>query len=136
MPLSPLTHFPRALGLFGCLVWAGLVARAAYAPAPAIDTGKDFTLSLSAGLTHDSNVFGSAENRIQTIVYRLAPKADYAASVTDQTFVAASYQLKGWMLSDVYEFVDAHPDLSCSIHVDDVAIDLAADTPALAAAQL
>lgn len=93
MPLSPLTHFPRALGLFGCLVWAGLVARAGYAPAPAIDTGKDFTLSLSAGLTHDSNVFGSAENRIQTMVYRLAPKADYAASVTDQTFVAASYQL-------------------------------------------
>jgi hypothetical protein len=83
----------RVIGLFGFAVLSAFVARAAYAPTPTVDSGKDFTLSLTAGVTHDSNLFGSASREIETFVYRLAPKAVYAASVTDRTFVTASYQL-------------------------------------------
>lgn len=84
---------PCVIGLLGFAVLSALSARAAYAPTPTTDSGKDFTLSLTAGVTRDSNVFGSATRKIESNVYHLAPKAVYAASVTDQTFVTGSYQL-------------------------------------------
>jgi hypothetical protein len=83
----------RIIGLLGLAALSPFAARAAYAPTPAVDTGKDLTLSLTAGITHDSNLFGSSTGHIETLVYHLAPKAEYTASVTDQTFVSASYQI-------------------------------------------
>lgn len=84
---------PRFLRLSGLGVLCFAVAHAGYAPIPVTDTGKVFTLSLGAAVTRDSNLFGSSQNAIESMVYRLSPKAAYAASVTDQTFASASYQL-------------------------------------------
>jgi len=83
----------RRLRVLFLSVFAALEAYAAYAPVPATDPDKDFTISLSAAITHDSNIFGSASGAIDSLVYRLAPKAAYAASLTDQTYVSASYGL-------------------------------------------
>lgn len=85
--------FSRISSLFALTACGLLIARAGYAPTPTVDSGKDFTFSLTAGLTHDSNLFGSSTGEIETYVYHFAPKAVYATSVTDQTFVTASYQL-------------------------------------------
>jgi len=83
----------RFLRFIGPGMFCFAVAQAGYAPVPTTDTGKVFTLSLGAGVTRDTNLFGSSQNAIESMVYRLTPKAAYAASVTDQTFVSASYQL-------------------------------------------
>ncbi|MBC7366268.1 MAG: outer membrane beta-barrel protein [Undibacterium sp.] len=84
---------PRVIGLLGLALLASLFGRAAYAPTPISDSGKDLTLSLTAGVTRDSNLFGSSTGEIETTVYHVEPKVAYEASVTDQTFVTAYYQL-------------------------------------------
>ncbi len=83
----------RRLGVFGFAAGIWIQVHAAYAPIPTTDSGKDLTVSVSAAMTHDSNIFGSATDAIDSLVYRLTPKALYAVSVTDQTFVSASYAL-------------------------------------------
>jgi hypothetical protein len=83
--------FLRAL-LVGGLV-AAMPARAVYAPIPEQEQGKDFTVTLRGGVSHDSNLFGADQGEISSMIWTFAPKAVYNASVTDQTFVAASYAL-------------------------------------------
>ncbi len=68
-------------------------AWAVYAPVPEPQQGREFTFSVRGGFSHDSNIFGSATGAIESNVYQLAPKVAFNASVTDQTFVSASYQL-------------------------------------------
>lgn len=41
----------------------------------------------------DSNIFGSATGAIESLVYSVSPSLSYNASVDDQTFVSASYNL-------------------------------------------
>ena len=82
---------------FRALLLGGFVAtlplRAVYAPIPEPDQGKDLIVTLKAGLSHDSNVFGSAVNPIDSTIWTLAPRAVYNASLTEQTFVSAAYGL-------------------------------------------
>jgi predicted porin len=84
-------NFLRAWVIGGLLattpVWA------VYAPIPEQDQGKDLTVSVRGGLSYDSNLFGAAKGEIDSMIWELAPKAAYNASVTDQTFISASYSL-------------------------------------------
>jgi hypothetical protein len=79
-------------------VIAGLVGisplRAVYAPIPAQEQGKDLTVSLRAGLSHDSNIFGAATNEVDSFVWEVAPRIAYNASLTAQTFLSAAYGLR------------------------------------------
>ncbi len=64
-----------------------------YAPIPEQEQGKAFVVTLRAGLSHDSNIFGAATGAIDSAVYSFAPSLKFNSSVTDQTFVSASYRL-------------------------------------------
>jgi predicted porin len=78
---------PGIGGLFlPALAWA------VYAPIPEQEQGKPFTVTIEAGAYHDSNIFGSAAGAIGSMVYSVAPKLAFNASVEKQTFVSASYQ--------------------------------------------
>jgi predicted porin len=68
-------------------------AWAVYAPIPEADQGKNFTASVKGGVTYDSNIFGAGSAPIDSLVINLAPKLDYNASVTDQTFASLTYGL-------------------------------------------
>lgn len=68
-------------------------ARAVYAPIPEQEQGKDLTISVRGGLSYDSNIFGAAAGEVDSTIWTLAPRAVYNASVTDQTFLSASYAL-------------------------------------------
>ncbi|HUR56904.1 MAG TPA: outer membrane beta-barrel protein [Opitutaceae bacterium] len=83
--------FLRAL-LVGGLA-AALPARAVYAPIPEQEQGKNLTYTLRAGVSYDSNLFGADQGEVDSVIWTFAPKVVYDASVTDQTFVAASYSL-------------------------------------------
>lgn len=64
-----------------------------YAPVPEQEQGKDLTITLKGGLSHDSNLFGSAGNEVSSAVWTFAPRAMFTASLRDQTLVSASYGL-------------------------------------------
>lgn len=66
---------------------------AVYAPIPEEELGKALVFRVGGGLYHDSNIFGSSTGERDSMVYRFAPSVDYNASVTDQTFLSASYDL-------------------------------------------
>jgi len=79
------------ISLFGGLMlylplWAG------YAPIPEQEQGKAWSVSLRAGAVYDSNIFGAPTKEISSEVFSASPKIAFNASVTDQTFVTASYQ--------------------------------------------
>lgn len=75
------------------VVVAALPGWAIYAPIPEQQQGKAWTVSLKAGVMHDSNIFGAQSGAIDSMIYSFSPKFDFNASVTDQTFLAASYKL-------------------------------------------
>ena len=78
----------------GCgVLLAAVSARAVYAPIPDQEQGKDLTFTFAVGLSHDSNIFGSATGEISSMIYEFSPKVAYNASLTDQTFMSLGYQL-------------------------------------------
>ncbi|HYC72485.1 MAG TPA: hypothetical protein VEB66_14850 [Opitutaceae bacterium] len=70
------------------------LALAVYAPIPEQDQGKALTVRLGASVSHDSNIFGSPTNEIDSMVYSFTPSIAFNGSVTDQTFVSAGYDLR------------------------------------------
>lgn len=66
---------------------------AVYAPIPEEELGKALVVKLGAGVFHDSNIFGAPRDERDSMVYRLAPSISYNASLTDQTFLSASYDM-------------------------------------------
>lgn len=74
-------------------LFAALPALAVYAPIPETEQERDLKVSVRAGLAHDSNIFGAAANEVDSAIWTLAPRIDYTASVTDQTFLSAGYGL-------------------------------------------
>ncbi|HTX64978.1 MAG TPA: hypothetical protein VMD31_04350 [Opitutaceae bacterium] len=83
-----IASLPLLGGLFlPALAWA------VYAPIPEQEQGKALTATVDANVYHDSNIFGSATNTIDSWVYSLAPKLAFNASVDPQTFLSASYQI-------------------------------------------
>lgn len=81
----------RALLLLGLISLPSL--RAVYAPIPEQEQGKEITVSLAAGATYDNNIFGAAHGARESMIYEAAPKIAFNASLTDQTFASASYEL-------------------------------------------
>jgi hypothetical protein len=81
----------RAL-LVGCLA-AAAPLRAVYAPIPEQDQGKDLVVSLKAGVSYDSNLFGAATDELGSTIFSFAPRLSYNTSLTDQTFFSAGYGL-------------------------------------------
>jgi predicted porin len=79
------------------LIIAGLMAtlplRAVYAPIPEQEQGKDLIVSVKAGASYDSNIFGAATDERESLIWTIAPQARYNVSLTAQTFFAASYGL-------------------------------------------
>jgi hypothetical protein len=84
-------NFSRALLIGGLLaaspVWA------VYAPIPEQEQGRDLTFSVKGGVSHDSNIFGAATDERESLIFTVAPRATYNASLTAQTFFSASYGL-------------------------------------------
>lgn len=74
-------------------LFAALSARAVYAPIPEQQQGKNLTVSVRTGLGYDSNIFGGATDEISSSVWELSPRITYNTSLTDQTFLSASYGL-------------------------------------------
>lgn len=90
---------------------AGLAAnqslRAVYAPIPERDQGKDLVVTVRAGFAYDTNLFGAPPagsipvpagvpepvDPIESMVWTLAPRVAYNASLTDQTFFSGGYGL-------------------------------------------
>lgn len=72
---------------------AALPLRAVYAPLPEPEQNQQWTASLRAGVSHDSNIFGSATNEIDSMVYEIVPRVAFSGSLSDQTFAELSYQL-------------------------------------------
>lgn len=80
----------------------GGVAKAVYAPIPEAAKGKALMVSLGGGVGYDSNIFGAATNEIESMVWRIAPAISYNASLTDQTFFSAAYDL-------AFDYVEDRP---------------------------
>lgn len=79
---------------------APAVALAVYAPIPEQEQGKALTVRVGAAVYHDSNIFGSPTAAIDSWVYSVTPSIAYNASVTDQTFVSAGYDLTADHVAD------------------------------------
>ncbi|HYD83150.1 MAG TPA: hypothetical protein VEA63_03840, partial [Opitutus sp.] len=84
-------NFARAFVAVGLM--AALPAWAVYAPLPDQDQNKEWTVSLRAGVSHDSNIFGAASGEISSMVYGFSPKVSYEGSLSDQTFAVFGYTL-------------------------------------------
>ncbi|HVU24194.1 MAG TPA: hypothetical protein VHE13_08725 [Opitutus sp.] len=90
-------HFARLILAAGLL--AALPLRAVYAPLPDLDQGKDWTVTVRAGVSHDSNIFGARDSTtpglapISSTVYEVAPRFAFSGSVNDRTFAEFSYTL-------------------------------------------
>jgi opacity protein-like surface antigen len=97
-------YIPRALIIGGLL--AALPVRAVYAPIPEQEQGKNLIFSVRGGISYDSNIFGAsgvgamqpgtavnATEERDSVIFTVAPKATYYASLTAQTFFSASYGL-------------------------------------------
>ncbi len=84
-------RFPRAL-LLGSSLCICAAARAVYAPIPDQEQGKDLTISVEAGISYNSNIFGAATSPIGSMVYEVSPKLTVNTSVTDQTFFSAYFR--------------------------------------------
>jgi hypothetical protein len=79
----------RALIIGG--LTAALPVWAVYAPIPEPEQGKDLTVSVKGGVSYDSNIFGAATNERDSVIWTVAPRAAYNASLTAQTFFSAAY---------------------------------------------
>ncbi len=66
---------------------------AVYAPIPEQEQGKELSASVKAGFSHDSNIFGAANSAISSSVFTFEPTVKFNSSLTDQTFLSASYRL-------------------------------------------
>jgi hypothetical protein len=84
--------FKRCFVSIALISMAGSLG-AVYAPIPEEELGKALVVSLGAGIFHDDNIFGAPSDERDSMVYRLSPSISYNASLTDQTFLSASYDM-------------------------------------------
>jgi predicted porin len=68
-------------------------ALAVYAPIPEQEQGKALSFRMGASIYYDSNIFGSATGEIESMIYNVSPAVLFNSSISDQTFLSASYEL-------------------------------------------
>jgi hypothetical protein len=68
------------------------IARAVYAPIPAEEQGKDFSLSLLTGISYNTNIFGAPSDDVGSLDFLVSPKIVFNSSLSDQTFLSATFQ--------------------------------------------
>lgn len=83
LPISSLTFLAATPALL-----------AVYAPIPTQEQGEALSGSIAGGVYYDSNIFGSQNGRVSSVVGEIAPHVDYNHSFTDQTFFSADYDLQ------------------------------------------
>lgn len=81
------------LTALGVAAFAAPFSRAVYAPIPALEQGRPFTIYLGAATYYDSNVFGAEAGAVDSMVYQFQPSVVFNASLGGQTFTSASYRL-------------------------------------------
>jgi hypothetical protein len=67
--------------------------QAVYAPIPEQDQGKEFTITVRAGLSYDTNLFGAASREVETGVFTSGVAIASNVSLSEQTFFSGSYGL-------------------------------------------
>jgi hypothetical protein len=77
--------------VFTLFVGLSAIARAVYAPIPDQQQGRDVSISLEAGLTYNSNIFGAATDPISSWVYEISPNLAFNSSLSDQTFFSSHF---------------------------------------------
>jgi len=82
----------RPLSLLGVVTMVQPLG-AVYAPIPEQEQGKQFSVMVRAGISQDSNIFGSASSKIDSMIYSFSPTLSVNSSITDQTFFTGSYTL-------------------------------------------
>lgn len=87
-------RFALPLSVIPSLVWA------VYAPIPEQEQGKALTVRVGGSVYHDSNIFGSATNEIDSMVYNANAKLSYNGSLSDQTFATAFYEINSDLVVD------------------------------------
>jgi hypothetical protein len=77
--------------LSGCALSLCGAARAVYAPIPEQEQGRDFTCSVEAGATYNTNIFGAPTAPIASWVYEVSPKVTFNSSLTEDTFFSGDF---------------------------------------------
>ena len=77
---------------FGCALVSSIPAWAVYAPIPESEQGKELSYALRAGMTYDTNIFGSATLPTTSLIFEVAPKITANISVTKEMFFSGSYE--------------------------------------------
>ena len=87
------TILKRVLPIVAATSFLGFCAhaRAVYAPIPEFEQGKDITISIQAGISYNTNIFGAASGAIGSFDFLVSPKIAFNQSVTNQTFFSAYY---------------------------------------------
>lgn len=70
-------------------------AFAVYAPIPPLEQGQAITVTAEAALIYDDNIFGAPSGEVESWVLRVSPKVEYNHSLSDNSFLSASYRLDG-----------------------------------------
>ena len=67
-----------------------------YAPIPSQETGSVLTVSVEGGVHFDSNILGTPDNEIDSMVFTVSPQIKYNVSLAEQSFLTAHYKLGGF----------------------------------------
>lgn len=92
--MKTLLRLALPLSVIPSLAWA------VYAPIPEQEQGKALTVRVGGSIYHDSNIFGSATNEIDSMVYNASAKLSYNGSLSDQTFATAFYEINSDIVVD------------------------------------
>lgn len=92
--MKTLLRLALPLSVIPSLAWA------VYAPIPEQEQGKALTVRVGGSVYHDSNIFGSATNEIDSMVYNASAKLSYNGSLSDQTFATAFYEINSDIVVD------------------------------------
>lgn len=64
---------------------------AVYAPVPEFEQGKAWSVAAHSGISHDSNIFGSADGEVSSLVESFGVRLAFNASLDPRTFLSAAY---------------------------------------------
>jgi hypothetical protein len=81
------------IGVFGAML-AGSSLLGVYAPIPEVEKGDVWVVNMEVGGFYDSNIFGTENHAKGSYVSTVSPRLKFNASITDQTFFVAYYDIE------------------------------------------